>query len=66
MVEVFGDPSSLPGIVDEVLVLNHRPDVLLAQIGVVHEQAARHAEDAGLKVVIDRSPACEYPRLIGT
>jgi predicted CoA-binding protein len=35
------------------------------QIGVINEQAAAEARDAGLTVVMDRCPAIEYPRLIG-
>jgi predicted CoA-binding protein len=35
------------------------------QLGVINEQAAGEARDAGLTVVMDRCPAIEYPRLIG-
>ena len=34
------------------------------QIGVINEQAATEAREAGLTVVMDRCPAIEYPRLI--
>jgi len=65
MVDVFREPYSLPGIVDEVLAMKHRPKVLWTQLGVVHEEAGKKAVDAGLTVVMDRCPAIEYPRLIG-
>lgn len=65
MVDVFRASYSLPGIVDEILALKHRPAVLWTQLDVVHEEAAKKAEEAGLKVVMDRCPAIEYPRLIG-
>ncbi|MDT4865894.1 putative protein YccU [compost metagenome] len=64
MVDVFRASYSLPGIVDEILALKQRPAVLWTQLDVVHEEAARRAEEAGLKVVMDRCPAIEYPRLI--
>ena len=64
MVDVFRASYSLPGIVDEILALKQRPAVLWTQLDVVHEEAARRAEEAGLKVVMDRCPAIEYPRLM--
>ena len=33
------------------------------QLGVINEQAAVLARDAGLKVVTDRCPAIDIPRL---
>lgn len=65
MVDVFHTSQSLPGIVDEIIALEHRPAVLWTQLGVMHEDAAKKAADAGVKVIMDRCPAIEYPRLIG-
>ncbi|WP_343314445.1 CoA-binding protein [Brucella sp. BE17] len=65
MVDVFRQPFALPGIVNEVLAMRNRPSVLWTQLGVVHEEAEKQAIEAGLKVVMDRCPAIEYPRLIG-
>ncbi|NKB82881.1 CoA-binding protein [Brucella grignonensis] len=64
MVDVFRASHSLPDIVDEILAMKQRPTVLWTQLDVVHEEAARRAEEAGLKVVMDRCPAIEYPRLM--
>ena len=64
MVDVFRASHSLPGIVDEILAMKQQPTVLWTQLDVVHEEAARRAEEAGLKVVMDRCPAIEYPRLM--
>ena len=36
---------------------------LWMQLGVINEQAAVLARDAGLKVVMDRCPAIDIPRL---
>ena len=64
MVEVFRASNAVAGIVDEILQLKTLPKVLWTQLGVVDEEAAKRAHDAGLKVVMNRCPAIEYPRLM--
>ena len=64
MIDVFRASSYLPSIVDEILAMNRRPDILWTQLGVVHAEATERAEEAGLKVVMNRCPAIEFPRLI--
>ncbi|GHK34145.1 hypothetical protein ECZU06_12700 [Escherichia coli] len=41
----------------------HWRETLWMQLGVINEQAAVLARDAGLNVVMDRCPAIEIPRL---
>lgn len=65
MVDVFRAASALPALVDEVLSLNPLPKVIWGQLSVRDDRAAERAEAAGMKVVMDRCPAIEYPRLIG-
>ncbi|KXF77674.1 CoA-binding protein [Paramesorhizobium deserti] len=65
MVDVFRASSALPALVDEVLALEPVPKVLWTQLDVRDDEAAARAERAGIKVVMDRCPAIEYPRLIG-
>jgi len=65
MVDVFRTSEAVPGIVDEVLALKHLPKVLWLQLGVRHDEAAKRAEDAGIKVVMNRCPKIEYGRLSG-
>ncbi|GCA49177.1 MULTISPECIES: CoA-binding protein [Sinorhizobium] len=65
MVDVFRAASALPALVDEILSLPALPKVIWGQLSVRDDAAAAKAEAAGIKVVMDRCPAIEYPRLIG-
>ena len=60
MVEVFRRPEDLLGIAQEAVAIGAK--VLWGQIGVCDDEAARLAEDAGLKVVMDRCPKIELFR----
>ncbi len=63
MVDVFRAPSQLSAVVDEVLALHPRPAVIWGEYGVRDDAAAEKAEAAGLRVVMDRCPVTEFPRL---
>ena len=52
MVEVFRKPEDLYGIAEEAIAIGAK--VLWGQIGVINHKAARLAEEAGLKVVIEK------------
>ena len=60
MVEVFRKPEDLYEIAKEAIEINAK--VLWGQIGVINDKAARLAEDAGLKVVMNRCPKIELFR----
>ena len=60
MVDVFRKPEDLPEIAQQAVEIGAR--VLWGQIGVVNHEAARLAEDAGLKVVMNRCPKIELFR----
>ncbi len=64
MVDVFRASAYLAEVVDEALAMNPRPKVIWAQLGVRDDAAAAKAEAGGIKVVMDRCPAIEYPRLV--
>ncbi|MCD2181282.1 CoA-binding protein [Rhizobium sp. GN54] len=65
MVDVFRAAHALPALVDEVLALDPPPKAIWGQLTVRDDVAAAKAEAAGIKVVMDRCPAIEHPRLIG-
>lgn len=60
MVEVFRPPEELPEIAQQAVEIGAK--VLWGQIGVRNDRAARIAEDAGLKVVMNRCPKIELFR----
>ena len=63
MVDIFRAPQYAPGIVKEALALKPRPGVIWMQLGVRSDEAAKLAEENGLKVVMNRCPKIEYGRL---
>lgn len=65
MIDVFRAPEYLSAVVDEAAAMQPRPRVVWGQLGVRDDAAAEKAEAAGMKMVMDRCPAIEYPRLLG-
>jgi len=60
MVEVFRPKEELYGITEQAIEIGAK--VLWAQIDVYDDRAAKLAEDAGMKVVMDRCPKIELFR----
>ena len=61
MVDVFRDSRFLPDITTEIISL--QIPALWTQLGVTHVDAETAAVKAGIKLVVDRCPAIEIPRL---
>ncbi len=63
IVNVFRAPDALPGIARDAVTIG--AGCLWCQFGVINEEGARIAEDAGLTVIMDRCLKVEHARYIG-
>jgi len=63
IVDIFREPSAVPALVEDAIAVGAK--VLWTQLGVIHEQAAGHALQAGLQVVMDHCMKIEHARFFG-
>lgn len=66
IVDVFRPAKEVMPIVEQAIEMKKRhgnPRVIWMQLGIVNEEAARRARDAGLTVIMDRCMMAEHKRL---
>jgi predicted CoA-binding protein len=63
IVDLFQRIERVPPFVDQAIEIGAK--VVWLQLGIVHEEAAQKARDAGLEVVQNRCMKIEYARLFG-
>jgi predicted CoA-binding protein len=63
MVDLFQRSDRIPPFVDDAIKIGAK--VVWMQLGIINEEAAQKARDAGLEVVMDRCVKIEYARLFG-
>ena len=63
VVDIFRNSDAALPITREAIRIGAK--VVWMQVGVRNDEAARRAEEAGLKVVMNRCPKIEYARLAG-
>lgn len=63
IIEIFRQPSFLPGHVEEILALPWRPQVVWFQLGIRHDHAAATLSAAGITVIQDRCMMPDHRRV---
>jgi len=63
IVDIFRETGAVPGLVEEAIAAGAK--VVWMQLGVIHEEAAERAREAGLEVVMDRCMKIEHARFFG-
>ncbi len=63
VVDIFRKAEDVPPIVEDAIKIGAK--VVWMQLGIINEEAAKRAREAGLEVVMDRCVKIEHGRLFG-
>ncbi|OKL43632.1 CoA-binding protein [Pseudovibrio exalbescens] len=63
MVDIFRNSEAAGEVTNEALALDPKPKTIWMQLQIVNEHAAQAAQNAGVKVIMDRCPKIEIRRL---
>jgi len=63
IVDIFRETAAVPAVVEDAIAAGAK--VVWMQLGIVHEEAAERARQAGLEVVMDRCVKIEHARFFG-
>jgi len=63
VVDIFRKPDAVPQLVEEAIERGAR--VIWLQEGIIHEEAAARAREAGLEVVMDKCIKKEHAKIVG-
>ncbi len=63
LVDLFLNPTRVPPIVDQAIEIG--VGVIWMQLGVIHNEAAQKAREAGITVIMDRCMKQEYEKMQG-
>lgn len=61
MVDCFRRAEDIPPVVEDAIAIGAK--FIWMQLGIVNDEAAKRAMEAGIEVVMDRCPKIDYPRL---
>lgn len=64
IVDIFRRSEAVPPVVDEAIAIKAKS--VWMQEGIINEEAAAKAREAGIEVVMDKCMKTEYIRLIGS